>query len=544
MNQIVAMIHSEFSSSLLLRHSPMNRLLCLLIVFVLAASADGIRAQTVTSQTEDDYYKLISVSTSQAQTDSRSKTWKPAPNGLALEVSGIAVLDDHRVAVAIRKGEVWILDGVYDDPPSNVTYHRFASALHEPLGLLYHNDSLYTVQRTELTQLRDTDGDDVADEYLNVAKGWGVTGHYHEYAYGPKLDRDGNLWLTLNIGLGLKGDELQRTIHEPSLNYRQGLWRGWGMKVTPTGDLIPVCAGMRSPSGIGANAAGDMFYTDQQGNWVGTNTLHHMRAGAFFHHAEALASMNQPGSTIHGVSSVPDGVPFPDAVKVFPQLKPPAVWFPYKKMGQSTTDIMLDASDGKFGPFAGQLFVGEFTQAGMNRVFLEKIDGEYQGACFPFRSGFASAVLRMAQGTDGSVFVGLTNRGWSSLGTASYGLQRLVWTGRVPFEIKEMRAQSDGFELVFTKPVEKTSGGDPASCEMNSYTYLYQSTYGSDEIQKQDLVITSATVSEDGLRVRLAINNLRELFVHELTALGIRSRDGEPLLHPHAYYTLNRIPTE
>ena len=233
---------------------------------------------------------------------------------------------------------------------------------------------------------------------------------------------------------------------------------------------------------------------------------------------------------------------FPDAIKAFPQLKPPAVWFPYKKMGQSTTDIMLDASDGRFGPFAGQLFVGEFTQAGMNRVFLEKIDGEYQGACFPFRSGFASAVLRMGQGRDGSVFVGLTNRGWSSLGTASYGLQRLVWTGKVPFEIKEMRVRPDGFELVFTRPVEKTTAADPASYKMHSYTYLYQSTYGSDEIQNQDLVITSATVSGDGLRVRLAVNTLRELFVHELTALGIRSHDGEPLLHPHAYYTLNRIP--
>lgn len=520
----------------------MNRWLNILMMSWLATEASTLHAQGAVPLTENDYYKLISVSTSQAQTDSRAKTWKPAPDGLALEVSGIAVLDDQRVAVAIRKGEVWILDGVYDDPPSSVTYHRFASALHEPLGLLHHHDSLYTVQRSELTQLRDTDGDDVADEYLTVAKGWGVTGHYHEYAYGPKLDRDGNLWLTLNIGLGLKGDELKRTIQEPTLKYRQGLWRGWGMKVTPSGELVPVCAGMRSPSGLGANAAGDMFYTDQQGNWVGTNTLHHMRDGVFFHHAEALASMNQPGSTIHGVTNVPDGVPFPDALKAFPQLKPPAVWFPYKKMGQSTTDILLDASDGKFGPFAGQLFVGEFTQAGISRVFLEKIDGEYQGACFPFRSGFGSAVLRMAQGIDGSMFVGLTNRGWSSLGTASYGLQRLVWTGKVPFEIKEMKALPDGFELLFTNPVNRTTATDTASYSMNSYSYLYQSSYGSDEIQKQDLVIANAVVADDGLSVRLAINGLRELFVHELAVPGVRSQGGESLLHPYAYYTLNKIP--
>lgn len=496
------------------------------------------------SAEESDYYRLVPVAVSESSTSSRSKNWKPAPDGLALEVSGLTVLDDRRVAVAIRKGEVWILDGVYDDPPSNVTYQRFASALHEPLGLLKHGDAFYTAQRSELTKIRDTDGDGEADEYLTVAKGWGVTGGYHEYAYGPKLDRDGNLWITLNIGMCLKGAQLDRTIRDPILGYRQGRWRGWGMKVNPSGALTPVCAGMRSPCGIGANAAGDMFYTDQQGNWVATNSLHHMRDGAFFHHAEALASMSEEGSPISGVKKVPGGLPYPEAMRQFPQLRPPAVWFPYKKAGQSATDIMLDESGGKFGPFAGQMFVGEFTQAGMHRVFLEKVDGEFQGACFPFRSRFASAVLRLAQGTDGSVFVGLTNRGWSSLGTASYGLQRLVWTGDVPFEIKEMRAKPDGFELVFTKPVNRELATATSSYELSSHTYLYHSTYGSDEIKKQTLSINKATVSEDGLRVRLQVDGLRELFVHELVASHLRSQDGEPLLHPHAWYTLNRLPTE
>jgi hypothetical protein len=513
------------------RNTLLAALLCWLSVAAVAKPAE-----------ENDYYRLVSVAVAETSTSSRAKNWKPAPDGLALEVSGLSVLDDRRVAVAIRKGEIWILDGVYDDPPKNVTYRRFASALHEPLGLLKHGDAFYTAQRSELTKIRDTDGDGEADEYLTVAKGWGVTGGYHEYAYGPKLDRDGNLWLTLNIGMGLKGAQLDRTIKDPILGYRQGRWRGWGMKVRPGGELVPVCAGMRSPSGIGANADGDMFYTDQQGNWVATNSLHHMRDGAFFHHVEALASMSEEGSPISGVKKVAGGLPYPEAMKRFSQLRPPAVWFPYKKAGQSATDIMLDESDGKFGPFAGQLFIGEFTQAAMNRVFLEKVDGEYQGACFPFRSRFASAVLRMAQGTDGSVFVGLTNRGWSSLGTASYGLQRLVWTGEVPFEIKEMRAKPDGFELVFTKPVDRQSAMGISSYEVSSHTYLYHSTYGSDEIQKQSLTVKRTTVSEDGLRVRLAIDGLRELFVHELFAPKIRSRDGEPLLHAHAWYTLNRIP--
>tara|TARA_R110002072_G_scaffold102124_3_gene224737 strand:+ start:5361 stop:6947 length:1587 start_codon:yes stop_codon:yes gene_type:complete len=503
---------------------------------------DAVRADE-----ESDYYRIVSIAAPESQTESRDPNWKPSDDGIALEVSGIAVLSPSRLAVSIRKGEVWLLDGVdevtgEEDDSNRVSYHRFANALHEPLGLLQHEDSLITVQRTEMTRLRDTTGDDVADEYETLASGWGVSGHYHEYAYGPKLDSAGNLWMTLNIGMGLKGEQLKQIVPDAPFGYRQAAWRGWAMKLTPDGDLQPVCAGMRSPSGLGANADGDMFYTDQQGNWVATNSLNHMRPGAFFHHAESLASMELDGSTIHDVSEVPNGIAYPEALKRFPQMRPPAVWFPYKKAGQSATDILLDSSDGGFGPFAGQLFVGEFTQASINRVFLERVDGEYQGACFPFRRGFASAVLRMAQAEDGSVYLGLTNRGWSSLGTSPYGLQRLIWTGKTPFEIQEMRAKPDGFELVFTRPVDLDSASDVRSYGMSSHTYVYQSSYGSDEVKKRDLQILEAVVSEDRLRVRLTVDGLRELFVHELDAHGVMDSSGNGLLHRKAYYTLNRIP--
>jgi len=524
----------------------------LVVVTTLAVPPVTIPAADPPRPTEDDYYRIVTVAVSGAATDSRAESWKPGDRPIGddpagqmpvLEISGIAAMSDDSVAVAIRKGEVWTISGVYDDPPSKLRFRRFASALHEPLGLLRQGDALLAVQRGELTEMRDTDGDGVADQYRTLAGGWGLTGHYHEYAYGPKRDGDGNLWLTLNIGLGLRGDQLARTVTDPVLGYRQAAWRGWGLKLTAQGDLLPVAAGMRSPSGLGANAEGDMFYTDQQGNWVATNSLHHLRAGAFYHHPESLASMRLPQSPVRDIESVPDGVPFPMALAQFPAMKPPAVWFPYKKMGQSTTDILVDASDGNFGPFAGQLFIGEFTQASIHRVFLEKVGGEYQGACFPFRRGFASAVLRLEQGRDGSVFVGLSNRGWSSLGSASYGLQRLVWTGKTPPEILEMRARSDGFELVFTQPVDPATAGDTASYQMSSHTYLYQSAYGSDEIDVKRLDISQASVSDDGLRVRLIVDGLRPFYVHQLDAAGVRTLTGQALSHPEAYYTLNRIPS-
>ena len=100
----------------------------------------------------------------------------------------------------------------------------------------------------------------------------------------------------------------------------------------------------------------------------------------------------------------------------------------------------------------------------------------------------------------------------------------------------------DGFELEFTKSVDRKTASDPLSYRIKSYTYLYHSSYGSDEIQTQPLTIDRAMVSEDGLRVRLTVNGLRELFVHELIAVGVRDKQGQPLLHREAYYTLNKIP--
>ena len=126
----------------------------------------------VAADDESDYYRLVTILSSKAPTGSRSKFWKPPPQGLVLEVSGMARVGQNRLAVTIRKGEVWFLDGVYDDPPRNVTYKKFAEALHEPLGLLKQGNSFLTAQRTELTRMTDTDGDDVADEYICVNNSW------------------------------------------------------------------------------------------------------------------------------------------------------------------------------------------------------------------------------------------------------------------------------------------------------------------------------------------------------------------------------------
>ena len=71
-----------------------------------------------------------------------------------------------------------------------------------------------------------------------------------------------------------------------------------------------------------------------------------------------------------------------------PEYVPPAVLFPYAKMGQSASGIACDESNGMFGPFTGQMFVADQTHSTVMRVYLEQVNGVYQGACFPFRAGF------------------------------------------------------------------------------------------------------------------------------------------------------------
>lgn len=231
-----------------------------------------------------------------------------------------------------------------------------------------------------------------------------------------------------------------------------------------------------------------------------------------------------------------------EAARRVPGLVPPAVWLPYAKMGQSPTALVADLSGGKFGPFEGQFFVGEFVLSQVNRVFLEKVEGEYQGAAFRFVDGLQSGPVSLAFLRDGSLIVGETNRGWNSQGTRSFGLERVRWTGRVPFAIRTMRAQPDGFLLEFTEPVDRTAVARTDAYTMSSYTYLYHQKYGSPEIDPHPVTIIDATVQPDGRTVRLRCGGLREGYVHELTAAGVRAMSGSSLGQAAAYYTLNRLP--
>ncbi len=491
---------------------------------------------------EEDYYKIITM---------------PVPEGILLEVGGVTTLPDGRVALSTRRGDVWLVENPYLAGGELPKYTLFASGLHESLGLAYYQNALYSAQRGELTKLVDTNGDDRADVYETIYS-WPLSGHYHEYSYGPKIADDGSMFVTANVAFG--DQEWWR-------GESRVPWRGWTMKISQDGEMEPWATGMRSPCGIGM-IDDEFFYADNQGDWMGSGGVWHVAKGSFTGHPAGLRWSGESDSPVklsqkaffdeiderrrfeegryikpENIMDEENPLTLATAKEKFPEIRLPAVWLPHAILGISNSEILKGDTEGAFGPFAGQVFVGDQGQSKIMRVVMEKVNGEFQGVAFDFKEGFQSGILRMDWGNDGSLFIGETNRGWGSAGNQNSGFERLIWTGKVPMEMKTVSARPDGFEIAFTKPVDRKLAENLDSYSGQSFTYKYHSVYGSPTINAEPLKIKGVQVAEDGLSVRLVVDNLIQYYIHEINVPGIRSADEQlPVLHPTAYYTLNNIP--
>jgi len=480
--------------------------------FLLATLVLTSGAALAANPKESDYYPIQSV---------------PHPQQFVLETGAITSTGDGRVFAATRRGEVFQIEDALGADITTAKLTLFASGLHECLGLGWKDDSLYVTQRPEITRLVDEDKDGRADLFETISDEWGITGDYHEYAFGSPFDREGNLWVALCLtGSFSSGTE----------------YRGWALRITPDGRTLPTVCGLRSPGGIGFNAIGDAFYTDNQGPWNGSSSLKWLKPGSFAGHPVG-------NSWFKITTELGDPPPDPkDNSRMVMEreriatLLPPAVILPHARLGQSSSGIVCDTTDGKFGPFKNQLFVGDQCYSNIARVSLEQVNGIYQGVAFPFLEGFGSGLIGMTITADGKLFAGGSDRGWGSRGGMPYNLDRVAWTGKTPFEILDMKAAHDGFTLKFTAPVNPDTAANPSSYNMPAWTWAYREEYGGPEVDQVTPEIKAATVSPDGLSVKLVVIPLTKGHVHYLKSTGVRSSDGLPLLHADAYYTLNEIP--
>lgn len=505
----------------------------ILVAFVALAAADVASALTAQDPSNGD-------PPTRREREERAYpvTTCPLPPDVELEVGALAIVDGPagpRILATTRRGEVWGVDGFAgDEPVAAPSFQLVAEGLHEPLGLLPDGDSLVAACRGQLTRLVDADGDFLYETQESITDWWRISGNYHEYNFGPAPGADGSYWITTNKPFG--GEPFGRVE-----------WRGYALRITRDGEVTPMCSGLRSPAGVGTGPTGEVFYTDNQGEWCGASKLSLLVPGSHHGHPWGIGSTKRPEWPWPQPRALPESKLYADiaASGECPKFQMPAVWFPYDKMGRSPAGFVWDRTGGKFGPFEGQVFVADQYEAAVFRVDLETVRGHTQGACFRFREGLNCGVIRVEFTEGGALLLGETDRGWGSKGAQTEGLERIDWSGATPFEILTMRLmpEGNGFRLRFTAPADPESLADAGAFAMESYTYAATERYGSPEMDRQTPTITATVPHEDGLGVDLVVDGLREGYVHELDAKCVRSADGAlDLLHPNGYYTLVRLP--
>lgn len=473
-------------------------------------SADDFGDSWGTAEREAAYYRIVDI---------------PMPEGVYLEAGSFDSLPDGRLAVGTRRGEILLLRGI-DDPHPRPQIETFASGLDEVLGLAWRDGAFYATHATEVTRISDTTGDGRADRFDTLSDQWGFA-HYHEYAFGSKFDAEGNMYVALG---------LSESYHS------KALFRGWALKITPDGQTVPLCSGLRSPLGIGPNEHDVPFYIESQGPWNGACSLKHLKPGGFMGHP---ISFNwYPFAPNMGPTPIVPNSPSRLEIERqrVQELVPYAVVFPYKKMGRSISAFEVNRSEGRFGPFENQIFLGDYSLSIVMRATTECVNGVWQGACYPFREGLGTGILSVHFTPKGRLITGGTNRGWPVRGMKDNLLQRIDWTGRTPFEILDIQARPDGFLVRFTQPVDPKTASQPDRYTLHTYTHIYQQGYGSPEVDMTYPEVTSAEVASDRMSVRLRINGLVQGHVHEFHIPQVLSHEGETLLHNRAYYTLNEIP--
>jgi cytochrome c551/c552/glucose/arabinose dehydrogenase len=410
---------------------------------------------------------------------------------------------DGRLFVASMKlGEVFVLNDPTGDGKS-ARFDNYARGLfQEAYSMLAEPDALYVLHRRNLTRISESSGKGVPDRFDRVAALTHGVGDTYDYGYGLTRDKSGAFVFT----------------YAPYANATMP-GSGSALRLTPGKAPEEVGYGFRNPLGWCSGPDGDAFFTDNQGEWVATNKLCHLVNGRFYGYPN-------PAQRQH--TSKPFGKT--------------ACWVPYG-WARSLNGVTYDNTGGKFGPFAGQFFLAELMYGGaIIRVDLEKVNGEYQGACFPFWGKGLLGPLTLAFSPKGPLYVGsITEPGWMAQPDRG-AVYRIDYTGQTPFEMQTIRVRPKGFRIIFTQPVAGDSAGKAASYQVEHYRYEYTGAYGSPELDRTRVAVERATVAADGKSVELTLPALVKDRIYLITARGVRSAKGEGLVHPQGAYTLNDVP--
>jgi cytochrome c len=432
------------------------------------------------------------------------------PDGFHPMVGGMDFLSDSSLLVCTWDsiGPVYRLEGVTRNNPEAIKVTRIASGLAEPLGLTVVNDTIYVLQKQELTRLIDTNQDGIIDEYQTVCDGWRVSANFHEFAFGL-VYKEGFFYAALATAIEPGGASANPQIPD----------RGKVIKISKKdGSFEFIAQGLRTPNGVGIGVDNEIFITDNQGDWLPSSKVVHVQPGSWF---------GSRSVDFEGTANLKETLP--------------VVWLPQDEIGNSPgqpTYLNIE-------PYQGQQLHGEVTHGGLKRVFTEKVNGNYQGAVFRFSQGLEAGVNRVKWGPDGALYVGMIGNpgNWGHSGGLWYGLQKLVPNGKFAFEMLAVRAKSNGVEIELTEPLADAYGNNLSDYEIQQWYYLPTINYGGPKLDQRKLPIQSLNISEDRKRIFLELKDIKPNHVIYIRLKGaFVSISNKSLWSTEAWYTMNQIP--
>jgi cytochrome c553 len=362
-----------------------------------------------------------------------------------------------------------------------------------------------------------------------IASGWGYSSDYHDWTMGLPQNERGEYFLGIPCqqdkrspsAARFHGDVLRLTPRKPTLDDPQLF------------SLTPISAGHRFPMGLALDRAGELFVSDNQGNYKPFNELNHVRPGTHFGFINYL---DRGKSTPPRTPSAID-IPHPWTRSVN------GICFLY-----TPTELRRKLGRDLFGPLEGHLIGCEYDTRRLIRMTLQHVGDTFQGAAYPLsispsdpqRSFLGPLVCAVSP--RGELYVGsIRDSGWGAGANVGEIVRVQIQPEKLPCGIAEVRARHDGFQIDFFRPIDRDLAGRVESYTIQSYRREPTPAYGGPDRDRRTEKVTGATLSSDARRVTLRLAEMRPGFVYELRLRSLAPGGGD--FHPaEAHYTLNVVP--
>ena len=363
------------------------------------------------------------------------------PYGTLFFITAHDFFSDGTAAVATMTGEVWLVKGI-DEKLQKLRWKRFATGLHQPLGMKVVKDQLYVLGRDQITCLHDLNGDDEADFYECVTNVMTTSPGGHDFIVGLETDAEGRFYFSSgNQGVCRVG-QASRLPEKHDLEGRA--------------TLEILATGFRNPNGLGLSSDERFITTSaQEGDWTPASSLFQIELG-------------KNDGAHFGAGGPKDGQP----------PEPVLMYLPRGEDNSSSSQVFL--SGDPWASLKGDNNLIHLSSGGGSAWLMmrQNVKGLWQGAAVKISGNFDSGPqCARFNPKDGHLYVnGMT--GWGTYTPKDGCFQRVRFTGGDKPVPVGFEARDNGVLVRFNQPVKNATA---ASAFAQCWNYRYSAAYGSPE---------------------------------------------------------------